>query len=206
VVSWAKLTDAKTGRVLLAYGDCHTNHISQGANADEHIAVFPHGSKAIDAGAGYVASTRHRNTSYVLTSALAEYVDVKASRPRNDVREVTDDDRWANVAGHLIARPQKDLATDLSSRTGGLRRGSVREFHDALQSAEHRKSLGQTPSDGPDLRQRVQVDRMPGRDRAMEMVHAMGHAVAEYAQSIQAAISQRVQQHMHRHRGHEREM
>lgn len=117
--------------------------------------AWPRGSKEVSAGTAYSTSTRHRRTSYILTSAMSEHVEVKASRPRNDIRPITDEDKWAHVAERLIAKAEKDLASTLGSRTDGLRRGTVRAFHRALQPA-----AGQTRSDASDLVQRRQAERI----------------------------------------------
>lgn len=189
LVRWGKLQDETTGRVKLAYGDCQTIHTSQGSTAAEHIISLPHGSKDITAGGGYSAATRHEMASYLLTSALAEYVEVKASRPMNDIRPITDNDRWANVAGHLVNREKKDLASTLRERTGSVRTGSVRSFQESLQPVEHRRSLGQSPSDAPEILQQQKVSR--GIRHVAEAAHEMAQAVVDRVREAAEQIAER---------------
>ena len=183
-VSWEKLEDPKSGRLLLGYGDCQTIYTAQGSTASEHITALPNGSKEIGAGAGYSTGTRHRQASYLLTNAMSEYIEIKATRPRNDVRPVTDADRWANVAEHLANREKKELASTLRTRTGGLRRGTVQYFHHALQPAAHRISLGQTPSDAPEIAQRRQVERSPVMRQMLESARGLQQRAAQRVRQV----------------------
>ena len=52
-------------------------------------------------------------------------------RPLNDVREVTRNDRWANVARSFAYQPEKDIAIALFERVGqiGGRSTSIPEGH-----------------------------------------------------------------------------
>jgi ATP-dependent exoDNAse (exonuclease V) alpha subunit len=96
-VRWADVRQ-QHGRVQLAYGYAMTIHTAQGSTATEHIFALPAGSKAIDGLSGYTANTRHRYAGYIVTSEAAEQIEVRKRRPLNDVRPVTIEDRWANVA------------------------------------------------------------------------------------------------------------
>ena len=121
LVKWADLTHA-SGRIHLAYGDALTIHTAQGVTSCEHILALPAGSQAIDGKAGYSGNTRHRQVSYLLTNEAAERVDVRKRRPLNDTRDVTLNDRWANVARSLAYQPDKDMAVALFERVGQIRR------------------------------------------------------------------------------------
>ena len=75
-----------------------TIHTAQGSTAREGILVLSAGSKAIDGLSGYTANTRHRHAGYIATNESAEQVDVRNHRPLNDIRPVTVENKWANVA------------------------------------------------------------------------------------------------------------
>jgi len=194
-VTWGKLADKKSGRALLGYGDCLTVHSAQGSTADEHITALPRGSSDLSGQAAYSSGTRHRQASFLITSALAEYVEVKAGRARNDVRQVTDDDRFANIARNLSREAVKENATDLRGKTSGLRHGTVRAFQESLQPAEHRKSLGQAPSDGPEIVQRQQIERVPVLQQAIEMARDWQRTVAEQAIEAARRVHEAVREH-----------
>jgi hypothetical protein len=182
-VEWRRLAP-KGGRPKLAYGNASTIHTSQGSTANEHILSLPRGSKTIDGGEAYSASTRHRHNSYLITSAMAEYVDVRASRHRNDTSPVTDDDRIANIAHHMISRSSDDdLATKMTQRSTSLGRGTVRGFHAAHQTPAHRQAIGQSPSEAPELHQAQQVAREP----------SVQQIVREMAQTVQRTVEQTMQ-------------
>src|SRR5689334_23265953 len=53
IVAWEDLTDKKTGRTMLAYGDAMTIHTAQGSTVQEHIFALPAGSQAVDGNLGY---------------------------------------------------------------------------------------------------------------------------------------------------------
>ena len=59
---------------------------------------------------------------------MAERAEVRKRRPLNDIREVTLNDRWANVARSFAYQPEKDIAIALFERVGQIRRGAVRQF------------------------------------------------------------------------------
>ncbi len=76
------------------------------------------------------ANTRHQHVSYLITNESAEQIDVRERRPLNDVRPVTSEDKWANVAHAMSFQPQPDSATALRERAHSFRRGAVRALHD----------------------------------------------------------------------------
>ena len=63
---------------------------------------------------------------------MAERQEVRKRRPLNDIREVTLNDRWANVARSFAYQPEKDIAIALFERVGQIRRGAVRQFHKVM--------------------------------------------------------------------------
>lgn len=130
-VRWSDMRQ-KNGRLQLAYGYAMTIHTAQGSTTSEHIFAMPSGSKSIDGLSGYSANTRHRHVSYIVTNESAEQIEVRKRRPLNDMRPITVEDRWANVARAMSFQPEKDTATALRERAHSFRRGAVRSFHASL--------------------------------------------------------------------------
>lgn len=123
-------------RVLLAYGDAMTIHTAQGSTSNEHIFAMPNGSKDVNGKLNYSASTRHRIMSYLLTSEAAEREGVRKRRPLNDVRPISLDDQWANVARSLAQMPMKENALEMLEKVARVHRGTVRALHRVLAPAE----------------------------------------------------------------------
>ena len=124
-VRWKTLD--MNGRVLLAYGDAMTIHTAQGSTSKEHISAFPAGSQAVDGKLGYSGSTRHELRSWLVTNDAAERESVRRSRALNDSREITLDDKWANVARVLAWQPEKDTAIAMLERISAPKWGRVIE-------------------------------------------------------------------------------
>ena len=119
----------------LAYGYAMTIHTAQGSTATEHIFALPSGSKAIDGLSGYTANTRHRHAGYLVTNKSAEQIEARKRRHFDDVRPVTIEDKWANVARAMSfsagAGQRHRIARE---RAQQFRRGAVRGFHNSLPS------------------------------------------------------------------------
>src|SRR6185437_13060946 len=92
---------------------------------------------------GYSGNTRHRQVSYLLTNETAERVAVRKRRPLNDLREVSLNDRWANVARSLSYQPEKDTAVALFERAGKIRRGGVNKFQKIVPDVRGASRQGQ---------------------------------------------------------------
>ena len=152
------------GRVQLAYGYAMTIHTAQGSTAREHIFALPAGSQAVDGLSGYTANTRHRHAGYIVTNEAAEQIAVRKRRPLNDLRPVTADDKWANVARALSFQPEPDSATALRERAQRFRRGAVRGFQRSLPADPLRQASRQHEAVGPRVverkRQRLTLDRV----------------------------------------------
>lgn len=131
-VPWKNLASEKNGRTELSYGDAMTIHTAQGVTSNEHILALPAGSQAINGKSGYSGNTRHRIQSYILTNDSAEHEAVRKGRAINDARDVTLDDKWANVAKELAYQPEKDSATAMLERVRTAHRGGVREMQNVL--------------------------------------------------------------------------
>ena len=168
LVKWADLTHA-SGRIHLAYGDALTIHTAQGVTSCEHILALPAGSQAIDGKAGYSGNTRHRQVSYLLTNEAAERVEVRKRRPLNDTRDVTLNDRWANVARSLAYQPDKDMAVALFERVGQIRRGAVRQFHKVMPDVH--RAHRETPAAELSARRKM--------ERSLDQVRAVLHQAVE---------------------------
>ena len=152
------------GRMQLAYGYAMTIHTAQGSTAREHIFALPAGSQAVDGLSGYTANTRHRHAGYIVTNEAAEQIVVRKRRPLNDLRPVTADDKWANVARALSFQPEPDSATALRERAQQFRRGAVRGFQRSLPADPLRQASRQHEAVGPRVverkRQRLTLDRV----------------------------------------------
>jgi hypothetical protein len=72
-----------------------TIHTAQGSTNREHISALPAGSQAIDGLLGYSANTRHTQKLWLVSSDNAEQIAVRKSRPLNDTRPITTEDKWA---------------------------------------------------------------------------------------------------------------
>jgi hypothetical protein len=166
LVAWSDLKHS-SGRIHLGYGDAMTIHTAQGVTSKEHILALPAGSQAIDGKSGYSGNTRHRQLGYFLTNEAAEREGVRKRRPLNDTREVTLNDRWANVARALAHQPEKDTAIALFERAAAVRRGGVKVFQQLTPDVSRAASAAAMPAH--EVAQRRSLDRTI--DRAREIVH-----------------------------------
>ena len=141
-VAWTTLADRATGRIKLTYGDALTVSSSQGVTASEHIDAMPSGTKAVNAFAAYVAESRHRRASYLVTSDGAERQDIVARRPLGDPRPITPQDVLANMARNLSRQPEKASALAFMEAAGEGIRAGARGFQCGLRPAEERERAG----------------------------------------------------------------
>lgn len=135
LVPWENVSKAH-GRARMAYGYATTIHTSQGSTTEEHIFALPSGSGSVTGAAGYTASTRHRQVAYLITSEVAERIAVRESRPINDAHEVTQDDKWANVAKNFVNHSKMDSALALLEKVSSLHRGAVKSFHHSMRPSD----------------------------------------------------------------------
>ena len=122
----------KTGdRIRLTYGDAMTIDARQGDTVTEHLALYPNGSQAVNALKGYVAASRHRVRSWIVTSQGAELKEIKDRRPLGDARnQITARAKVeqfviANMARNLARQEVKQLGVDFARMANGLRRGTI---------------------------------------------------------------------------------
>lgn len=146
LVRWGTLRDRASGRVRLTYGDVLSIDATQGATSTEHINAMPGGSKAVNANKGYVAESRHRRTTWLVTSDGAERQEVTRRRPLGDQRPVGEKDVWDNVARNLARETEKGSALAFLERAHDLKRGAARALQEGLQPAEARQARGQPRS------------------------------------------------------------
>lgn len=140
-VEWGSLKK-KSGRIMLAYGDAMTIHTAQGADKRDAILALPSGSPAVTGNQAFVGLTRHFQKSFIVTNDFAEHLAVRESRALNDPHEITSDDKWSNVAKNFIPGAKKDSALAMLEKVGQVRRGTIRDFHQAIQPASHDRQRG----------------------------------------------------------------
>ena len=76
------------------------------------------------------ANAQQPHVHYLIIDESAEQIDVRKRRPLSDVRPITSEDKWADVAPAMSFQPQPDSATALRERAHSFRRGAVRALHD----------------------------------------------------------------------------
>lgn len=147
-VAWAQLQDRSTGNIRLGYGDCLTIDSSQGITSDEHISAMPAGSLSVQGFKGYVSASRHRVTSWLVTSHGAELREVADRRPMSAVEQPAPGAKalWGNVARNLSRQPLKESAlamleqsaASVSKAAQTLQRGL--RLHEAREKAGHART------------------------------------------------------------------
>ena len=98
-IDWKRLSDPKTGRLLLGFGHAFTIDAAQGMSTKgEHINALPHGTAATSAFKTYTAESRATGRTHTLISKAAVHAAVQRSRALGDVTPMTEDDLWKEVA------------------------------------------------------------------------------------------------------------
>ena len=122
-IDWKRLSDPKTGRLLLGFGHAFTIDAAQGMSTKgEHINALPHGTGATSAFKTYTAESRATGRTHTLISKVAVHAAVQRSRALGDVTPMTEDDLWKEVAKNASEKPYKALALDIA--------GKARRQHD----------------------------------------------------------------------------
>ncbi len=119
LVPWGTLRDPETGRIRLGPGDCRSLASAQGSTAEECIVAMPRGSAGVNAGAFYVAMTRHRSVSWLVLGEGAERRAVAARRSIGDATPIRATDLWKHAAATFTRRAESEGALDLLDRGGG---------------------------------------------------------------------------------------
>jgi hypothetical protein len=113
-IDWKRLSDPKTGRLLLGFGHAFTIDAAQGMSTKgEHINALPHGTGATTAFKTYTAESRATGRTHTLISKAAVHAAVQRSRSLGDVTPMTEDDLWTQVAKDASEKPYKALALNL---------------------------------------------------------------------------------------------
>jgi hypothetical protein len=142
VVKWDSLSDDKTGRVRIAYGDVLTTNTSQGATVTEHIFAVPGGSRQVNAFGAYTSGSRHREQSFIVMSDGAERQEVAARRPLGDRRQVRESDVIENIARNFGRQPVKEGSLAMIERANNMRTGTVQK----MQAGKQRQVDGKQKS------------------------------------------------------------
>ena len=146
-IDWKRLSDPKTGRLLLGFGHAFTIDAAQGMSTKgEHINALPHGTAATSAFKTYTAESRATGRTHTLISKAAVHAAVQRSRALGDVTPMTEEDLWKEVAKDASEKPYKALALDI---VGKARRQHDRAVETGLsnhnrieKAAEERPDLG----------------------------------------------------------------
>lgn len=130
LVKWETVTDRKTQRIKLTYGDALTIDSAQGITLSEHIVAMPAGSEAVHAFKAYSAGSRHRMQSWIVTSQGAEIEDIQNRKAEQPLGLNTDPEEMkkavlANMARNLSRDPEKILATDMLDAATVVKQGTV---------------------------------------------------------------------------------
>lgn len=158
LVKWDALRDQQTGRVKLTYGDALTIDAAQGATSTEHINALPGGSSAVHGFKAYVAQSRAREATWLVTSDGAERAGVAAKRALGSTAPVGEPDVWRHVSENLSRQPERLLASDVVLSAN---RKTTQADRDAARS----RMLGRSASAAQEASRRAQ-EAAAGRDRA----------------------------------------
>jgi hypothetical protein len=197
LVKWDTLRDPDRGRIRLTYGDVLSIDATQGLTSTEHIEAMPAGTRAVNAYKAYTAASRHRRTSWLVTSDGAERQEIAARRPLGDARLIREADVWANMGRNLARMPQKVSALDFLERARDLRRGATRSFQVGLQPSEQREAEGLAKFTlGPTLQRRGAVPRLAEATKQVQEVMQAQGVVLQQLSGVSQAIQQVVRHAM----------
>lgn len=180
--SWEDLQHRETKVIRLAHGDVLTIDAVQSRNSTEHINALPSGTKMVQGFQAYVAESRHRMTTWLVTSDGAERQEIAGFRWLGDARPITADDVWANVARNLSRQPVKDSALAFLDRAQDLQRGTTRAMQAGLHAWESRAAQGQAPTT---LTTTMALNRAAGEiGRMAHRIERQGAALGRLARPV----------------------
>ena len=158
-IDWKRLSDPKTGRLLLGFGHAFTIDAAQGMSTKgEHINALPHGTAATSAFKTYTAESRATGRTHTLISKAAVHAAVPAlpGARRRHADAATEDDLWKEVAKDASEKPYKALALDIA--------GKARRQHDRaveIGLSNHNR-IDKVAEEWPDLSSEMKASYQAG--------------------------------------------
>ena len=190
-VKWKRLTDTKSGRLLLAYGHTLTVDSAQGITSGEHINALPRGTAGATSFKTYVAESRHVTQVYTMIAEAAVFEAVKMRRALGDASEVTTKDLWDRVAEDMSTKLYKALGMDLANGTRRSREAVIGNFIQGEHRIEVAKAAGCKPGVEARARLREEADRKALRSQLGALDEALtrnGQAVTVLGQEIETFL------------------
>jgi hypothetical protein len=197
-IDWRRLSDARTGRLLLGFGRAFTIDAAQGMSTrGEHINALPHGTGATSAFKTYTAESRATGRTHTLIAKAAVHAAVQRSRALGDVTPMTEEDLWERVARDASAKPYKALALDLAGKAHRRHDEAVEKglsTHNRIEKAEAQpeaaRAMKAAYQAGLLLEAfATQRERLVALvDAAGEHLRRMAEAIAERARTVAAAV------------------
>ena len=197
-IDWKRLSDQRTGRLLLGFGRAFTIDAAQGMSTrGEHINALPHGTGATSAFKTYTAESRATGRTHTLISKAAVHAAVQRSRALGDVTPMTEDDLWERVAKDASAKPYKALALDLA---GKAHRRHDKAVEVGLSSHNRVEKVQARPDAGARMKAAYEIGRAreafaPQRgaletlaNAASELLKQAAELIAEHARAVGVAV------------------
>ena len=170
-VEWRRLSDPKSGRLLVGFGHTLTVDSAQGITSGEHINALPRGSAGISSFKGYVAESRATGLTWTVVSEAAVHEAEKRSRALGDATPVTTEDVWRRIGRDMSTKPYKALAMDLARAARRDRDAAISGFIER----SHRMEMVEKEGRGDAVRRWFQTVAM--REQLARFVPALTEAV-----------------------------
>ncbi|VFU17594.1 MobF family relaxase [Methylocella tundrae] len=191
-VDWQRLTDKKTGRLLVGFGRAFTIDAAQGMSTrGEHINALPHGTGAASAFKTYTAESRATGQTHTMISKAAVLGAVKRSMALGDATPVTDEDLWDRIAKDTSQKPYKALAIDLAAKAKIASEPTVKNGLSAHRRIE--RAAAATPALGQKIRETF--DGAAAREAFGRQREALDEFVQQCAAMLKEA-AETVKEHM----------
>ncbi|MBB2161218.1 MobF family relaxase [Gluconacetobacter sacchari] len=145
-IPWPTLHDPRSGKIRLGYGDVLSIDATQGVTSTEHIEAMPAGSGAVDAHRAYTQGSRHRETTWLVTSEAAERRQIAGRRALGDVRPLRRSDLVDNMARNMTRSDPRESALALLDRARATRSQSRAVQQATGLSVERAWQQSDTPS------------------------------------------------------------
>ena len=186
-VEWRRLRHDRTGRLLLGFGHAVTVDSSQGSTTGEHINALPRGTAGANGFKTYTAESRHVYQAYTMIAEAAVLEAVKHKRALGDIRPVSTEDLWDQVAADMSRRDYKPLGMDLLDKTRRWHERIIRE----VMEFDHRAHLAREAGRPFDSAIRAQFRRATIAEALEPHVAALSDALARNGEAV-AQLRQRV--------------